>query len=90
MARETARIMETERSGYETAIRKLKKELGERVVEVERLTNKICKGSEDNQVEYDFLKDDKQRLEMAMMELEVRLREDLTSEKQRLTELSGA
>lgn len=90
MARETARILEAEKSNHETAIRKLKKELGDRIIEVERLTNKICKSHEDNQAEYGFLNDDKHRVELAMMELETRLRGELTSEKQRLTELNSA
>jgi len=74
MARETARMLESDRNSHEMVQRKMRKELSDRAVEVERLSHRIHKSAEDNQVEYEYLRDDKERLELAMLELEGRLR----------------
>lgn len=43
MTRETGRIIETERSTNEAARRKLKKELDEKMIEIEKLRHKLNK-----------------------------------------------
>jgi|JI61114C2RNA_FD_contig_21_3486506_length_398_multi_3_in_0_out_0_1 hypothetical protein len=70
--------------------RKLRKELSDKTIEVERLSHKIHKSAEDNQVEYEYLRDDKEKLELAMVELEGRLREDLNSEKHQMRQLADS
>jgi hypothetical protein len=62
--------------------------LADKIIEVERLSHRIHKSAEDNQVEYEYLKDDKEKLELAMVELEGRLREDLHDQKQRVAHLA--
>lgn len=90
MTRETSRVLESERTGHEMVQRKLKKELADRAVEVERLSHKINKHAEDNQVEYSYLKDDKEKLELALVELEGGLRENMNNEKQLIRTLADS
>lgn len=90
LAREKNLKRDVENGNYENMIKRIKKELGDKVLENERLNFRLEQTATENQAEYDYVQQEKVKAEIQMEELEIRSRETLEYERVKWQETTQA